>query len=76
MNDPRRQTWSGLGLEGRRLCPASASCSIGEPLPFGTNDRQIGTRHVIDPELDPIGIAEIEFGQIPVQMGFAHMLTD
>jgi hypothetical protein len=72
MKDDRRQGWSRDGLGGRRRCPAS----ISKALPYDAFDRAIGASDVIDTEPDPVRIAEIKFGQIPMQVSLAHVLID
>jgi len=57
-------------------CPVSTSCSISQSLALGANQREIGARHVVISGLDPIRISEIEFGQIPLQVGFGYVLID
>ena len=73
MTDPCRHAWSGPGFRGRCRWPFSTNCSIGEPLALGANQSQIGAGRVLDPEFGTVGIAEVEFGQIPMQMGFTDV---
>ncbi len=77
MVDLRRQARSLLGLEGRCcFCPLATSCSVGQPLAFGASHGERSPLNVVDAQPDPIAVTEVEFRQIPVQMGFAHMLID
>jgi hypothetical protein len=72
----RRNARSLLGLEWRGFCPCSTSRSVGQALPDDTLYGAIRARHVINAKPDSIGVAEIEFGKVPVQVGFAHVLVD
>lgn len=56
---------SRLGLV---RCPSATSRLIGEPLAFDAQQREISPHLIINAELDPVGIAEIELAQIPMQM--------
>ena len=76
MVDPRRRAWSRPGLAGRRRCPASTNCSIHQSLTLRADEGAISARHVFISGLDSIRIAKIEFAQIAVQVGLAHMLID
>ena len=51
----------------------SANRSTSFASPF---DCAAGALGVIDPELDAVRIAEIEFGEVAVQMGLTTMLID
>jgi hypothetical protein len=73
MTDPRRHAWSRPGLGGCHRWPSVTNCSVDQPLTFGADQSQIGTRRIFDPEPRTVGIAEVEFRQIPLQVGFAHM---
>jgi len=69
MNDPSR-----FCLERRRFrCLLATSCSIGQPLAASAHDREGGALDVVYPELDPVGVAEIELGQVAVKVGFADV---
>ena len=66
-------------MRRRRAFPARKllSCtnrSIGEPLTLGRLQGNRGTAHVINAKLGTVGIAEIKFGQITLQMLFATVL--
>jgi hypothetical protein len=61
-----RRLRSRLGLV---RCPLATSCLIGQSLAFDALQSEIGPRHVVNAELDAIGITEIELAQIPFQMG-------
>jgi hypothetical protein len=74
MVDPRRQTWSRGGLGGRRRSPVSTSRSVGQPLALDTLHGQIGAGLIVHAQLGPVGVTEIELGQIPGQMRLGHML--
>jgi hypothetical protein len=52
------------------------SRSIGQPLADNTADRSLGALLVFDAESRAVVIAEIEFGEIPVQMPLVTMLVD
>src|SRR5580704_16187737 len=52
------------------------SRSIGEPLALGALDRIDGALHVVDSEADAIGIAEVEFGEVAMQMTAGAMLVN
>lgn len=73
MNELRRHAWSRPGLEGRRACPFSTNCSISQPLALGTHQGEIGPCMIINPQLGPVGIAEVEFSQVSVKMRLADM---
>ena len=49
---------------------------ISEPLADRTPQREIGACHIIYAEPHPIGIAEVEFREVPVQMLLCAMLID
>jgi hypothetical protein len=73
MTDPRRHAWSRPGLEGRRACPASTTCSVGETLTFGPHQGEVGAGGVVEAKLDPVIVTEIELGQIAAQVRFRHV---
>jgi hypothetical protein len=73
MNDPRLRAWSCPGLGGRRRWPSATNCSVHQPLARGADQGAIGPLCVLDPEFGTIGVAEIELGQIAVQMGFTYV---
>src|ERR1700677_2997941 len=50
------------------------SRSISEPLTLGLLQSNCGTAHVINSKLLAVGIAEIKFGQIALQVLFAALL--
>jgi hypothetical protein len=50
--------------------------SICEPLSNDTLQCTVGALHVINTELDPIVVAEIEFGKVTVQVLLSAMLID
>jgi hypothetical protein len=63
---PRRQpTLSSF----HQLAGMSGACRRYQPTP-------VPCGYVIEPSLDPVGAAEIEFRQIPVQMRLGHVLVD
>ena len=66
MTSFRRRLRPRLGLV---RCPLATSCLIGETFAFDALQGEIGPRHVVNAELDAIGIAEVELAQIPLQMG-------
>jgi hypothetical protein len=73
MRPPRRRVGSRPGLERRRFCSSSTNCSVGKALAPGTNQCEIGTGRIFDPKSRAVGVAEVELGQIPLQMGFADV---
>jgi hypothetical protein len=52
------------------------SRSIGEALPYDTTKRMVGTRLIVDPERHAAPVAEIELGDVAVQMLPAAVLID
>ena len=64
----RCQCQRGLGLCLRTF---ATSCLIGEPLALDASESNFGTSTVINSQLDPIVVAEIELRQIPPQLDFA-----
>jgi len=76
MNELARRMWLLVGLEGRLRCPASTNCSVGQPLAFGADDGEVGALPVVNAQFDPVRVAEIELGQVAVQMGFRHLEVD
>ena len=76
MNDPLLHAWSRPSLRGNRRWPSSTSGSVGKTLARESLDRPIGASEIIEPGLDPVAVAEIELGQIPLQVGLAHMLLN
>src|ERR1700733_5103600 len=69
MNDPAP---SRTGLERDRI-PLAMSCSIGQPFAASAHDRQVGALDIVHAQLDAVGVAEIEFAQVAVQVGFADV---
>ena len=59
-----------LGRLGRLRSPLATSRFVSEALAARSFNRQIGALHVVNTELDPIGVPEIELVQVAVQMGF------
>ena len=76
MRDPRRQTWSRGGLGGKRRWPCSTSRSIGQATPPSAFQDQVGAGFVIEAELHPMAVAEVELGQIPMQMSFRNVMVN
>jgi hypothetical protein len=60
----------GRGRLGRLRWPLATSCLIGQPLAFDALQREIGPRYVVNAKFNPVRITEVEFAQIPLQMGF------
>jgi hypothetical protein len=64
---------------GQRGCGGSGfgglavSRSIGQPLADNPAKGALRPLYVIDAELNPIAVAEIEFGEVAVQMGLADV---
>ena len=54
----------------------ATSCFIGQPLPFGADKRAIRAGLIVDAKALPVVPPKVELGQIPVQMGFSHVLVD
>jgi hypothetical protein len=46
----------------------ATSPPIGQALPASPLDRAAGTLGIVNPELDPVGISEIEFGEVAVKV--------
>src|ERR1051326_4002135 len=57
-----------------RLC--ATSCFVGKPLALEATQRDLGTLNVVEAEFDPVGVAEIEFVAVPMQVLVAHDLID
>jgi hypothetical protein len=70
--DPSGQTGSG----GSGFFLLATSPPISEALAACALDRTAGTLGIVNPELDTVRIAEIELGEIAVQMLFAAVLID
>src|SRR5579863_9689983 len=49
---------------------------VGEPLADNAFQRAVGAGHIVNAKFDPVAIAEIELGQIAVQVLFLAMLID
>jgi hypothetical protein len=49
---------------------------IGQALAFDANQRAIGPLDVIDPKLGAVILAEIEFGQVPIEMLVVDVLVN
>jgi hypothetical protein len=66
---------SGLGLGRRAILPHfPVNCSIGEPLSDNTLDDLVGTRRIVNAKRNPLVVAEIELGEIAVQVLLADMV--
>lgn len=52
------------------------SCFIGQPLPDHARQQHIRARYVVDAISDPVAIAEIELGQIAIQMIMTAVLVN
>ena len=75
MSGPRRQAWSRVGFDrGRFRCPLATSCFVGQPLAVGALDGEVGPGAVVNAHGDPVGVPEIEFRQVAVEVGFADVL--
>ncbi len=48
---------------------------ISKPLAFDAEQRAIGARYIVDAQLDPVGVAEVEFGQITMKVALGTMLV-
>jgi hypothetical protein len=57
----------------RRKRPSATSRSIRQPLALGANKGAIGTGQVINPECDPVVVAEIELGRVAMQVSFGDV---
>ena len=68
--------WSRPGLCGTRRCPSETNWSIGQALPFGPDQGEIGAVCVFNPEFGAVAVAEIELAEVAVQPHFAHVLVD
>ena len=55
--------------------PSATSRFVGEPLALGAFQRERGALGVVHAELLPVGIPEIELGQIPLQVGFRNVVV-
>lgn len=76
MNELTRQLCSRPGFAGSRRWPSSTSRSVGKPFSNNAFDGQIGTGDVIHAQLGPVGIGEVKFGQIVLQVRFGYVLVD
>ena len=76
MNDPLRHISSRGGLRGRRRWPCSTSRSVCQATTPSSLKDQVGASFVVNAQLHPMGVAEIEFVQIPLQMGFRDVLEN
>lgn len=72
----RRQRRDRPGLEGNGCGPRSSSCLIGKPLPLGAGQDAIGPRQIVVSSLNPMGVAEVEFRKVPLQVLFGNVLVD
>jgi hypothetical protein len=52
------------------------SCLICQPLAFEAVKRDLGALHVVNAQLYPRAVAEVELRQVSVQVRFAHVLID
>jgi hypothetical protein len=72
-------SWRGSPLSERdRVVDGflATSCLIREPLALCTDKSAIGAGLIVDAELDPIVVAEIELGQIPINVLPINVLID
>jgi len=58
------------GRLGRVRCPLATSCFVGKAFAARHLDHNRGTLHIVVTEFHAVAVAEIEFGKIPLQMGF------
>jgi hypothetical protein len=65
---------SGLGDSGFFLLATSPP--IGQTLTASSLDRATGALGIVNPELDAVRIAEIEFGEVAMQVLPTAMLVD
>jgi len=54
----------------------ATSSFVGEPLALCADERAVGASFVVDAELDAVVVAEIEFGQIPINVFPIDVLID
>ena len=75
MSDLRhpRHLRSRLGL---LRCPLATSCLISEALAFDTIKGSFRAPTVINAECDPIVVAEVELGQVLLQVRFGNVLIN
>lgn len=76
MVDPRRHAWSRQRRSFGLLRPCETNCFIGQALTGEALQRLVGPCGIVEAGLDAIAVAEVELGQIPLQMGFADVLVD
>lgn len=72
---PRCQRRDRGGLEGNGF-PRPTNCSISEPFALSATQDAAGAGQIVVSRPDPVGVAEIEFCQIPMQVGFGDVLID
>jgi hypothetical protein len=46
---------------------------VGQSLAACAEDGEVGALDVVHPQLDPVGVAEVELGQVAMQVGFADV---
>jgi hypothetical protein len=77
MVDPRRCPVSSTASERDSFgAPVATNCSVGQPTASGALQGTLGAHHIIDPQLDPVGVPEIELGQVAMEMVLPAMLVD
>jgi hypothetical protein len=65
--------WRRLSAGRPRFAPRETSCSIGQPLPLGTDYRAVGTLQIVNSERDSVVVPEIELGSVAMQMCLANV---
>ena len=58
------------------LAPIEQSCFVGQATAFGAFERARGAGNVVHAKLFAVAVAEIEFVQIAMQVGFADVLIN
>jgi hypothetical protein len=53
---------------GLCFCPCDTSRFVGQALADGANNRNGGALLIVNPDLLPIGVAEIEFAKVTLQV--------
>jgi len=65
-----------LGKDLRGIAYFPMSRSIGQALPYDAPNDAIGALDIINAECDPLVVAEIELGEIPLQVLLADVMID
>ena len=70
----RFQAHGGIGLERRADNSRATSCFLGQALAEAALQREIGASGVVNAQPDKVRIAEIELGQIALQVTLGNVM--